>query len=196
MAAVVIGENEVCVGIQVCPPRRQQWVSRCLVRLPGVEESQHGLRSGVIHSIQQRVVQRSAGGKALFGTLRLALFIGAKQIGGVVTKKICSNSGGALYVRRDARRACREHSFFAALYAFPAVDHIDQRTVCVDFQLIAYGECVCPAGSGELALMEQRLVIGGQCLQDHVTTSVFRQSSTPSVSCARKNCARMFCGSE
>lgn len=187
-AAVVIGEDQVRTAGNVLPPLRQQGVRGRLLRLPGVEEGQHGACCGVIYRIQQRMMQRGARGKALPGTLRLALFIGAEQISGVVAEKVCRNAGSTFYMRRHAHLPWSKHSFLAAQHVFPAVDHVDQRAAVVHLQLVTYGESIGPAGRGELALCKQCFIISGQCLQDHVTTSALRQSSTPFTSRARKNC--------
>ena len=188
-AVVVIGEDQVRTAGDVLPPLRQQGVRGRLLRPPGVEEGQHGVCCGVIYRIQQRMMQRGACGKALPGTLRLALFIGAEQISGVVAEKVRRNAGRAFDMCRHTHLPRGERCFFAAQHAFPTVDHVDQCTVIADLQLITHRKCIGPAGGGELALSKQRFVISSQCLQDHVTTSAFRQSSTPSTSRARKNCA-------
>lgn len=98
-------------------------------------------------------------------------------------------------MRGDAHLAGEKHLLFSAGCRLPAVDDVDQRARIIDLQLEAHAERLVPAGGGDFAFMEHFLVIRGERLQNHVTTSTFRQSSTPRSKRALKNCARISCGS-
>ena len=163
--------------------------------LPSVKEGKYRFCGGAFHIVQQRMVKRCAGLKALFCALRLALFVCAQHVAGVIAEKVCRNAGRAQLMRGDAHLAGEKHLLFSVDGRLPAVDDVDQRARVIDFQLEAHAERLVPAGGGDFAFMEHFLVIRGERLQNHVTTSTFRQSSTPRSKRALKNCALISCGS-
>ena len=194
-ACAVVGKDKIRVPGHILPAALEQGMAWCKLRLPGVKEGEHGPCRRRVHIVQQRMVERRAGLKALFCALRLALFVCAQHVAGVIAEKVCRNAGRAQFMRGDAHLAGEKHLLFSAGCRLPAVDDVDQRARVIDLQLEAHAERLIPAGGGDFAFMEHFLVIHGERLQDHVTTSTFRQSRTPRSKWALKNCARISCGS-
>ena len=194
-ACAVVGKDKIRVPGHILPAALEQGMACSELGLPGVKEGEHGPCRRRVHIVQQRMVERRAGLKALFCALRLALFVCAEKIGCVLAKKVRYDTRGPFYVRGDAHLAGEKHLLFSAGCRLPAVDDVDQRARIIDLQLEAHAERFIPAGGGDFAFMEHFLVIRGERLQDHVTTSTFRQSSTPRSKWALKNCARISCGS-
>lgn len=133
------------------------------------------------------MVQLGTGLEALFGAVRFALFICAQKIGRIVAQKVGSDADGTLDVGGYPQLPGDDDRLFALGLADAQVHNIHQLSGVIQTQLIAHLEAAVPAGYGDLALPQKLLIVGGQCLQDHVNTSTFRQSSTPSTSFARKN---------
>jgi len=194
-ACAIVGKDEICIAGHILPAALEQGMAWCKLRLPGVKEGEHGPCRRRVHIVQQCMVERRTGLKALFCALRLALFVCAQHVAGVIAEKVCRNAGRAQLMRGDAHLAGEKHLLFSAGCRLPAVDDVDQRARIIDLQLEAHAERFIPAGGGDFAFMEHFLVIRGERLQDHVTTSTFRQSSTPRSKWALKNCARISCGS-
>ena len=194
-ACVVVGKDKIRVPGHILPAALEQGMACSELGLPGVKKGEHGPCRRRVHIVQQRMVERRAGLKALFCALRLALFVRAEKIGCVLAKKVRYDTRGPFYVRGDAHLTGEKHLLFSAGCRLPAVDDVDQRARVIDFQLEAHAERFIPAGGGDFAFMEHFLVIRGERLQNHVTTSTFRQSSTPRSKWALKNCTRISCGS-
>ena len=190
-----VTENQVGVSGQVFPFCVQQGMFCRLRRVPAVKISQNGFCGGVVHAVQQFMVQLGTGLEALFGAVRFALFICTQKIGRIVAQKVGSDADGTLDVGGYPQLPGDDDRLFALGLADAQVHDIHQLPGVIQTQLIAYLKMTIPAGCGDLALPQKLLIVGGQCLQDHVNTSTFRQSSTPSTSFARKNWGWMFSGS-
>ena len=182
-----VTENQVGVSGQIFPFCVQQGMFCRLRRVPAVKISQNGFCGGVVHAVQQFMVQLGTGLEALFGAVRFALFICAQKIGRIVAQKVGSDADGTLDVGGYPQLPGDDDRLFALGLADAQVHNVHQLSGIVQTQLIAHLEAAVPAGCGDLALPQKLLIVGGQCLQDHVNTSTFRQSSTPSTSFARKN---------
>ena len=167
-----------------------------LCRVPAVKVSQNRFGSRTVYAVQQAVVQLCAGIKALLGTVGFAFFVRTQKIGRVIAQKVGGNADSAFDVGGHPQLPGHNNGLFALGLADAQVHDAHQLPGIVQAQLIAHLEAAVPAGRGDLALPQKLLVISGQCLQDHVNTSTFRQSSTPSTSFARKNWDWMFSGSE
>ena len=194
--AVVIAEHKVGIGGDLLPALSEERVLWCEAWLPGIKEREYGVRRRGIYTVQKLVVQRGAGFKALNGALRLTLLVSAEKIGRVVAEKICCNVQCALDMRRDTHFIGDKGGLFAVLYALAAVDNVDKLARVADLKPEADLESPVPAGRGDSALLQKRLIVRGQSLQYHVCTSALRQSSTPRSSRARKNCAFISFGLE
>ena len=135
-----------------------------LRRIPAVKISKDRPGCGAVDIVQQPVVQRRTGIEALLCTLRLAFFVCAQQIGGIIAQQVCRNTGRALDVRRYAHCTRGKDGLFAhGLFGEKGNDP-NQLPGIVQTQLVAHLKAVVPAGGRKLALPDKLLVIGGKCL--------------------------------
>ena len=135
-----------------------------LRRVPAVKISKQRPGCGAVDIVQQPVVQRRTGIEALLCTLRLAFFVCAQQIGGIIAQQICRNTGRALDVRRYAHCTRGKDGLFAHLCFRAQVEHRNQLPGIVQAQLVAHFKAVVPAGGRKLALPDKLLVIGSKRL--------------------------------
>ena len=191
-----VAEHKVRVVVQVGPLRCQQRVGRCRSGVPAVKKGEDGFGGRGVHAVEHLVVEGGAGFETLAGALRLALFVCAQQIGRVVAQKVRGDAGGALDPVGDRDLLGGDDGLFALGDLLPQVVEGEKLAVGAEAQLIADFELTVPAGGLHLALLQELLIIGGECLEYHVNTSTSRHSITPSTSFARKNWLRMLAGSE
>ena len=166
------------------------------IRLPAVKKGEDGFGGRGVHAVENLVVESGASLEALAGTLGLALFVCAQQIGRIVAQKVRGDAGGALDSVGDRELTGGDDGFFALGDFLPQVVEGEELAVGAEAQFIADFELTVPAGGLHLALSQKLLIIGGECLEYHVNTSTSRHSITPSASFARKNWLRMLAESE
>ena len=142
------------------------------------------------------MVEGGTGFEALAGTLGLALFVCAQQIGRIVAQKVRGDAGGAFDPVGDRKLTGGDDGLFALGDFLPQVVEGEELAVGAEAQFIADFEVTVPAGGLYFFLFPKLLVVGGECLEYHVNTSTSRHSITPSTSFARKNWLRMLAESE
>ena len=191
-----VAEHKVRVVVQVGPLLCQQRVGGGCIRLPAVKKGEDGFGGRGVHAVEHLVVEGGTGFEALAGTLGLALFVCAQQIGRIVAQKVRGDAGGALDPVGDRELPGGDDGLFALGDFLPQVVEGEELAVGAEAQFIADFELTVPAGGLHLALLQELFIIGGECLEYHVNTSTSRHSITPSTSFARKNWLRMLAESE
>ena len=109
-------------------------------------------------------MQCGAGLEALHRAGGLAFFVGTQQIGGVVAQQICNNTDSALFVLWDPQLPRSQNGLFALCHRGAQVGDLQKLPGIVQAQLIAYFKGIIPAGSGDLSLTQELLIISGRCL--------------------------------
>ena len=135
-----------------------------LRRIPAVKISKERPGCGAVYTIQNGVMQFGTGLEAIRRALRLAFFVCAQQIGGVIAQKVGGNAGGTLFMRWYAHCTRGKDCLFAHLRFCAQVEHGNQLPGIVQPQLITHLKAVVPAGDRKLTLPDKLLVIGSKCL--------------------------------
>ena len=116
-----VAEHKVRVVVQVGPLLCQQWVGGGCIRLPAVKKGEDGFGGRGVHTVEHLVVEGGTGFEALAGTLGLALFVCAQQIGRIVAQKVRGDAGGALDPVGDRELTGDDDGLFALRDFLPQV---------------------------------------------------------------------------
>ena len=159
-----VAKDQVGIAGDLLPLLLQQGMRGSLRRVPAVKISKERPGCGAVHAVQNGVMQFGTGLEAIRSALRLAFFVCAQQIRGVIAQKVGCNAGGTLFMRRYAHGTRGKDCFFAHLCFCAQVEHGNKLPGIVQAQLITYLKAVIPAGGRKLALPDKLLVIGSKCL--------------------------------
>ena len=170
---------------------------RRILRFPVVEKCQNRVGHRGINTVQNRVVQLRCCGETVSAALGLTFLVDTEQIGGVVPQEIRGDTYRALHSRRQRHRLRLLDGFLFLRHILHCGNDLRQSAVFIQIQCEANLRRG-PAGSVDLSLCKQILIIPRQCLQNHLLTSPLSGGGTvitPLTNSARKNIGVMFSGS-
>ena len=168
-------------------------------RLPGIKiaEDRFGCRG--VDAVQNAVMQRAAGFKALHAALRFSFFIQAEHVARIVPKKVGKNAVGTFDGGGELLYLWPQRGFpFSDVHLLQGGDDFFQLSVLSQAERITDIDRA-PTEGRDLSACQQIFIKLGKCLQDHRFTSSLSMEGTvrtPSLSAARKNKGRMSAGSE
>ena len=115
-------------------------------------------------------MQLGTGAEAGAAAFRLALFVRAQQIAGIIPEKVREDADGTGYGGGQLHGCWAKLGFLSNLLLPEHRHHIGEFPCFIQTQGIA-DFCRAPAGARQLALLRKILKEPGQCLQNHVRTS-------------------------
>ena len=178
-------KDQVAALEQFLPVLLQGRMDGCSGRVPLLKKAHDGTGGKAVHPVQQRQVQRLGCRKTVGGARRFALVIRPQQIPAVVAQKVGEHAGAPLDRGGHKDVLGRQHGLFAADCLLLQMQQPDQPAIPVQGQAVTDLGLV-PSRPVDLPQHQQVLIILGQRLQDHRSTSQFWVSNTPCSSLARK----------
>ena len=185
--AAAHAEHEVAAREQRLPRRSHDRIIDRSCGIPRLEEAADGRRRRRIHVGEKRKMPLPRRLEALARPVGFALRIDAEQVRGVVAQQVRGDSDGSLRLLGNRPRP-------SALFFGGDNAHEPPLKRQLQHERHLPGT---PAGARHAVGMlgNQVLVIVGERLQDHRSTSLPATSITPLRMTARKNIGVMFCGS-